>query len=512
MSWVGRAGAVVRYVLLTTSVSRIARTSDDAPSGRWAVGGVVMLLVGAAIALVITSGISYRRARAVDEVLTRGEADGVTHAVIAQLLARPGQFDAAALGEILAAERDAGLRYVAIVDPEGRVRAFAGESAEPATVGDDVRPQPAMGDLPPGAPPPPGWRLRVVGDRVRVSSRTARQPGPPPWLAGGGYAPLDPQGNSPDAGAGPRPPGARPRDDGATPVFGGDPAEPSPRRGRRGWRGGALGPPPFVIELTPTLSAALRDEAGRALGVGFASAAGLLIAAALLWRWVRHRDRLLGRLAHERRLAALGEMSAVLAHELRNPLASLKGNAELLVESLDGRERDRAKAVRVVTEAQRLERLTNDLLEFVRTGKIARRPASPGDVLRTAARGLGDGGQAIEIVDTGAPARWSIDPERLEQVLTNLLENAVQAGPAGRVTATIAVEGGRLTYRVRDHGPGLPAGAPDAIFEPFHTTRVRGIGLGLAVARRLVELHGGTLTAATHPGGGAEFTVAIPEG
>jgi two-component system sensor histidine kinase HydH len=267
-----------------------------------------------------------------------------------------------------------------------------------------------------------------------------------------------------------------------------------------------------VIELTPTLSASLRDEAGRALWVGFASAAGLLIAAALLWRWGRHRDRLIVRLAHERRLAALGEMSAVLAHELRNPLASLKGNAELLVESLEGRDRDRAKAVRVVDEALRLERLTNDLLEFVRTGKIARRAVVPGEVLHAAARSLGEGGQAIAVVDAGAPPRWSIDPERLAQVLTNLLENAVQAAPGGPVTATVAVEERRLIYRVRDRGPGLPTGAPDAIFEPFHTTRVRGIGLGLAVARRLVELHGGTLTARTHPDGGAEFTVAIPEG
>ncbi|MCE9573006.1 MAG: hypothetical protein K8W52_07605 [Deltaproteobacteria bacterium] len=500
-------------MLLTGDVSRIARPSDDATGGRWAVGGVVMLLVGAAIALVVTSGISYRRARAVDEVLTRGEADGVTHAVVAALLARSGPPDAEALAAIVAAEHDAGLRYVAIVEPDGRVRVSAGDSVEPETVGEDVRPEPA-GDPAPGGPPPPGWRLRTVGDRVRVSARTARAPGPPPWLAGGGFAPLDPQTGGPgggfDPGAGAEPPAApATRDGDATPVFGGEPAD-EPRGRRRPWRG-RLGPPPFVIELTPTLSAALRDEAGRALWVGFASAAGLLIAAGLLWRWVKHRDRLIGRLAHERRLAALGEMSAVLAHELRNPLASLKGNAELLVEALDGRERDRTKAVRVVDEALRLERLTNDLLEFVRTGKIARREASPGDVLRTAARGLGDGGQAIEIMDTAAPARWSIDPERIEQVLTNLLENAVQAGPASLVTASVGVEQRRLVYRVRDRGPGLPAGAPDAIFEPFHTTRVRGIGLGLAVARRLVELHGGTLTAANHPGGGAEFTVAIPE-
>jgi two-component system sensor histidine kinase HydH len=202
-------------------------------------------------------------------------------------------------------------------------------------------------------------------------------------------------------------------------------------------------------------------------------------------------------------------MSAVLAHEIRNPLASLKGHAQLLVENLDGRDRDRAKAERVVDEAVRLERLTNDLLEFARTGRIERTPCDPAGVLRDAAAAMD--ADRITVVADGAPPRWSLDAGRMQQVLANLLGNALDAAPGAPVTATVAADGGRLVYRVRDRGPGLPGDVAD-LFEPFHTTRVKGVGLGLTVARRLVELHGGTIAARDHPAGGAELTVSIPPG
>jgi signal transduction histidine kinase len=109
----------------------------------------------------------------------------------------------------------------------------------------------------------------------------------------------------------------------------------------------------------------------------------------------------------------------------------------------------------------------------------------------------------------GAPEAWPLDQARMRQVLTNLLENALRSG-TDQVDARVAEERGELIYVVRDRGPGIPAEDLARIFEPFFTRRTQGTGLGLAVARRLVELHGGTIRARNAPDGGAEFSISLP--
>ncbi len=282
---------------------------------------------------------------------------------------------------------------------------------------------------------------------------------------------------------------------------------------RPGWQPSmtAAGRPrvPFVLEFEPTVAAGLRAAAARNLSLGMAAAGALLVVSFLLLRWFARRAEAERERAHQRRLAGLGHMSAVLAHEIRNPLASLKGNAQLLARSLSDDARHRAKAERVVTEAVRLESLTNHLLEFARAGAIERAPVDPAAVLRDAAATVKP--ERIVIDPAGAPPAWPMDRERIRQVLTNLLENAVQAGD-GPVRARVSSERGKLVYEVRDRGAGIPAGEQERIFEPFHTLRTRGTGLGLAVARRLVEMHGGTITADNAIDGGAVFRVVLPAG
>ena len=113
---------------------------------------------------------------------------------------------------------------------------------------------------------------------------------------------------------------------------------------------------------------------------------------------------------------------------------------------------------------------------------------------------------------TQAPEGWIMDAQRMQQVLANLLHNAVEASPEGApIDVTASMEGPSLVLSFRDQGEGIADENLDRIFEPFFTTRTRGTGLGLAVARRIVELHGGTLTARTVPGGGAEFRVTLTE-
>lgn len=266
----------------------------------------------------------------------------------------------------------------------------------------------------------------------------------------------------------------------------------------------------YVVEIEPIQADALRSNAQWSLGIGAIAAASLLGVAIVLVRREARRNADERARERERRLAHLGEMSAVLAHEIKNPLASLKGNAQLLsqmlAKSMPEGEKPRAKAERVVEEAVRLEQLTNGLLNFVRTGAINRVPVDPGAIVREAAGSVpGD-----VTVETGAaPASWPLDAGRIREVVINLVDNAVAAGAP--VTVTLRSDGKNLIVEVADHGPGVPEEERERIFEPFHTGKTQGTGLGLAVARRVVESHGGTLMVLSAPSGGALFRAEIPE-
>jgi two-component system sensor histidine kinase HydH len=271
---------------------------------------------------------------------------------------------------------------------------------------------------------------------------------------------------------------------------------------RRSW-GKALW---LVLEVEPVEADELRAAAQRTLAIGGLAALTLLgVAIALVRREVKRQASEAER-ERERRLASLGEMSAVLAHEIRNPLASLKGNAQLLAAALPAGEKSRAKADRVVDEAVRLEKLTSDLLAFVRTGQLARAAVDPAAIARDAAAAID---AAVEVETSAAPATWSLDAARLREVLVNLIDNANAAGPPVRVV--VAAVPGKLVYEITDKGPGVPAADRDKIFEPFHTGKTRGTGLGLAIAKRMVELHRGSIAVDDAPGGGARFRIEIPE-
>lgn len=286
------------------------------------------------------------------------------------------------------------------------------------------------------------------------------------------------------------------------------PRDPSSRR--RPGRGDRQNrPQPIYIEFVPIEAQALRESSTRSLMVGAGAAALLLLIAGILMRWFVRQDRLRVQQENDRRLKSLGEMSAVLAHEIRNPLASLKGNAQIL-EKLIAKEggKSAAKAQRVVGEASRLEALINDLLNFAKSGELRRSEVDPGALLQSCADAVQGG--AIEVDVSAAPGIWSLDSARMQQVLSNLLTNAVQA--SDRVSASVKANGSNLTFVVRDFGEGLDAGAQERLFEPFHTKKVHGTGLGLAVAKRVVELHNGTIRGSNAEGGGAEFRVEIPAG
>jgi two-component system sensor histidine kinase HydH len=419
------------------------------------------------------------------ETLIRGQTDLFHESIRVRLAELEGTVDEeAAVATIFAELEPEGLRYIATLRANGRIVAQAGAPLDLQPV--DAGPADAGAE--------PALRGPVeIGDRVRAVFRGPRKTR--------SQGELRAEASTRDAPRGERGRDAPAQPDGRAPDDG-DTREARARRWRR---------LPLVIEFEPRVATALRGAAVRTLGVGALAAGALLVIAVVLVRWFLRREALERQLEHERRLAGLGQMSAVLAHEIRNPLASLKGNAQLLARALPEGELPRRKADRVVDEAVRLERLTNDLLEFARLAELRRASVDPTALAREVAEATTAGSApcAIEIDSAGAPAAWSLDRERMRQVLANLLSNAVQAGD-GRVHVRVVREDGRLLYEVRDHGEGIAGEDLGRIFEPFYTKRVRGTGLGLAVARRLVELHGGTIEADNAPDGGARFRVRIP--
>jgi two-component system sensor histidine kinase HydH len=291
------------------------------------------------------------------------------------------------------------------------------------------------------------------------------------------------------------------------------PARPaaSPPRQMPGGAGPRFRPPLLVLEFQPLAAERLVAEATRTFALSAAGAAALLAAALLFWRLSVRQEATERRFEQQRRLGALGEMSAVLAHEIRNPLASLKGHAQLLAERLPSDGPERRKAELVVKEAERLEALTTDLLDFARSAPVERKAVDPAALLRSCADELAAGGFVIRT--DGVPATFLLDERRVRQALTNVLENARQASaPGTRPEVTASAGRGLLVITVRDFGPGIAAGEEKRIFSPFYTTRTTGTGLGLAVALRVAEMHGGTITAENHPDGGAVFRLTFRAG
>jgi signal transduction histidine kinase len=221
-------------------------------------------------------------------------------------------------------------------------------------------------------------------------------------------------------------------------------------------------------------------------------------------------------------LAALGQMAAGMAHELRNPLTSMK----ILVQgatSADpwggaGRLTSRDLGV-LEEEISRLERLVQYFLAFARPPEPEKRAIDVRPLVEDVLGVLGGpaligraGPTRLELRAPKGPLRWALDPGQFRQVLLNLLLNALDAMPHGGLVEVELGTGadGWLHVDVRDTGCGLPANLGERIFQPFTTTKEQGLGLGLSIVRRIVEAHGGDITAHNRPEGGATFALRFP--
>jgi len=221
------------------------------------------------------------------------------------------------------------------------------------------------------------------------------------------------------------------------------------------------------------------------------------------------------KLVEAERLAAVGELAASVAHEIKNPLAGIRGACELISEVFASDDPRRELSTEVHRQIDRLDRTLRDLLLFSRPRETRPEPASIHDVVEhVLAVLLGDAqarGVVVERRYADPMPQVLLDPQQMEQVFFNVLLNAFQAmNFKGTVVVATEADAGEVRVRVRDDGPGIPPEIADKIFKPFFTTRSKGTGLGLAIVRNIVNAHGGTIKAATAPQGGAEVVLALP--
>ncbi len=227
----------------------------------------------------------------------------------------------------------------------------------------------------------------------------------------------------------------------------------------------------------------------------------------------RKRDE--RRLLEQATLANLGEMAAVVAHEVRNPLAGIRGGVQVLASYLPPGADDAHGFVReIVDRIDSLNAAISDLLEFARLRVPKLGPVDLSVLLSDVVKSLRyDPALAgvSWVVPTACQAPVQADVDQLRLLFTNVALNAAQAvGSAGRVWLSVREEPGQCVIEVADDGPGVPASVRARVFEPFFTTKHRGTGLGLPTARQIVEAHGGDIALLDRPGGGTVVRIGLP--
>jgi signal transduction histidine kinase len=220
-------------------------------------------------------------------------------------------------------------------------------------------------------------------------------------------------------------------------------------------------------------------------------------------------------LRRSEKLSTLGEMAAVLAHEIRNPLGSIRGTAEILRDDYRPGDPKHEFIEIQIKETERLNHVVEDFLRMARQKPVELRDCSIREELETivtlVAKDAHDRGITLHLEQNTGQAIVRGDGEKLRQAFLNIVINALQATPAGGTVSIVCRPGDAcLEICFIDSGSGIEAADLAKIFEPFYTTKPDGTGLGLAVTRKIVEGHGGTLCIESTPGSGTTVTVKLP--
>jgi signal transduction histidine kinase len=266
-----------------------------------------------------------------------------------------------------------------------------------------------------------------------------------------------------------------------------------------------------LIASAPPMTSIYSDDDVQ-MWQGFAAQMGLVLDAADLIARAVDVER---SLAHAEKLAAIGEVSTRIAHEIRNPVTAARSLAQQLAHEPGSP--FAAEHALILAELERVERQVAALLRFARREEFRFEPVALGDLARAtvaALRARLEGAGIALALELEPEVTARADREKMRQVLVNLIENAIDAlrdVPDGRRLA-VAVGGtnGRATISVTDNGPGVAPDVLPHLFEPFFTRKADGTGLGLAIAQRIVAAHGGTIEASGAPSAGLAMRVALP--
>jgi PAS domain S-box-containing protein len=219
------------------------------------------------------------------------------------------------------------------------------------------------------------------------------------------------------------------------------------------------------------------------------------------------------RLREQEALAHLGRMAAVVAHEVKNPIAGIRGALQVIGSRMAEGSRDKPVVGEIIARLDALNRIVQDLLVFARPRELKAEPVALttliGNTVDMLRRDPTLTGLDIEVSGDGAVI--DADAEQLLLVFQNILMNAAQAmAGAGRVRVDIARDDGLWRVSIADEGPGMPPEVRARVFEPFFTTKSRGTGLGMPIARRVIEAHGGDIQVEAPPDGGTVVVITLP--
>ena len=206
-------------------------------------------------------------------------------------------------------------------------------------------------------------------------------------------------------------------------------------------------------------------------------------------------------------LESLGEMSAGLAHEFKNAIATLQGYAQLL-QSLELNDKAQVAAESLLNEVRNLSSMVTAFLNFARPQPLQLEEVSLSELIRDCADEL----RLKSTINVDPSLAVRADERMLRLALLNLMRNGAESNPDGDVFVSAAREDGAVVIQVRDTGPGIAPADLQKIFIPFFTTKAKGHGIGLALTHRIITQHGGTLSAANSPDGGALFTIKLNHG